>query len=727
MIRNVGAFRAAIIVLGSFAFSSGLQSTAWGQSSSEGDETGAGDGISVYLEGISIVTTRRFEEDIQSTPMSVEAFDSEDLRPAGRSNVEQAVEAIPNAVFWSQGSISAPQITIRGVGGLGGNAGVDRKQGVGFFIDEVFVARPAGYPSFFWDTERFEIARGAQVVLYGRNSIGGAANVITEKPGDTYSGIGRVSFGEYGLKRFSGGVTTPISNQASVRSSITYTDRDGIVFNEFDGSRFGEIDNIAGRIVADLRPSDRTLLRFSVDYGEDDTDGFIFGKVDEILDRRINQNEKPVEKREVGGVMARLEHEFDVVQLTSITAYRGFDYEIQMDGDFGPDPLFSQGQFQEQRQFTQEVRLRGDLSDQVSWMLGGFYFQESLKGADRFDCFRENGTGGSCFRGLGNGPRIAFEDQSFNSLDQNTKSYSAFGELGYAATDQFEIIGGLRYTFETVEGTAEVGSPSGTGAFGSPKFGRNSEDFNSVNPEVILRYRPTDTAMTYARVSNGFRAGGVSQFINDGEASVYDSETVWAYEVGAKTQWFNRALTLNVAIFYNDYKDLQVLQRLFPGRRIDNADAAETYGFEVEGNVVLSEYLNFRFGYGYLHAQYTDYTDEVGMVVYDGNYIPLSPKNSFNAGLHFEAPVFQSWNIFADINYNYKSPYYFNANNEFEQDETHIVNASLGLGNGTWSAEVWCKNLTDERYVTGYFRNGADDLASPADPRTFGATLTGRF
>lgn len=657
------------------------------------------------------VTVRRREEPIQSAPVSAKAFRGDELGPTQRDTVETAVEGVPNMVFWSQGSISAPQISIRGNGGLGGNAGIDRQQGVGFFIDDVFVARPTGYPTYIWDAERFEVARGSQAVLYGRNAIGGAVNIVTEKPADEFSGFGKVTYGSDGLKRFTGAANIPINDIITTRSSITLTGRGGVLDNRYDGSTVGDIRSGAGRFTTDIRPSADTLLRISGDYGRDNSEGWAFGLVSDVLKGRINVNERPIEHRDVGGISARLEHNFDTFKLTTNSAYRGYRYATLLDGDFLPQPLYSQGQWQNQDQFTQEIRLSGRLNNRLGWVLGGFYLWEHLRGADQFDLF-------------GVPPAL----WSNNSLDQRTNSYSAFGELSYAVSNRLELIAGLRYTYETKEGRAAIATPSGTYAFGMPVAASGSADFDGLTPEFTARYRVTNDMMAYARASNGFRAGGISQFIANNQINIYDPETVWTYEVGTKSRWFDKRLLVDVAVFYNDWQNQQVMEYVLPrGRVIGNAGKARSYGFEVEGSYKLTREWQLFAGYGFLDARYEDYEDAVRGVIYDGNTIPLSPRHSVNAGVKYEEYMGHGITLFAGANYNYKGAYYFLADNLYEQAPLHLVNAQLGIRKDNWEAEIWAKNMLDERYLAGYYRSGTLDVGAPGDGRTFGVTLTGRF
>ena len=664
----------------------------------------------IVLDPVTVTVRRRSEEQ-QEAPVSALVFDADELTTSSSDTIELVINETPNVVFWSQGSTSAPQITIRGVGGLGGNAGIDRQQGVGFYIDDVFIARPTGYPSYLWDTERFEIVRGSQAALYGRNAIGGAINVVSKTPGPTFGGNGELSFGTNGFRRFTGGADLPFSDSVASRLSFSLTGQEPTLDNIYDGSKIGEIKNGAARYIADFALGDYTDVRLSADYMKEEVEGWAFGLVSDVLDGNINVNERPIEKREIGGISARLIQAFDNFELTSISAFRGYDYNTTLDGDYTPAAFLSQGQWQDQRQFTQEIRLTGLLTDRLDWMLGAFYLWENLEGADQFDIFG-----------------VSTDDLSNNSIDQTTNSYSAFAEVSYAATDRLDLIGGLRYTYETKEADAAVSSPSGTSAFGIPVSASASVDFDDINPEFTARYRVTDDAIVYGRVSNGFRAGGVSQFIIDGQANVYDPETVWSYEVGAKTSWFDNRFTFGTAVFYNQWRDQQVLQYAIPsGRFIANAGESRTYGFEIESGVQVTEGLRFDLAYGYLDARYTDFSVPAFGAVYDDNRIPLSPRHSLNLGVSYEREFADGYVGYAQASYNYKGPYYFLPDNKYEQSAIHLVNARIGLTTGNFKAELWGKNLLDESYLAGYFHSGSFDTGAPAPGRSLGISVAAKF
>ena len=660
-----------------------------------------------------VVSARKRPENLQDVPLSVTVSSGDSLGPGKRYDTFDIIQATPNAVEVSQGSLASPQISIRGIGGLGAIGGLDKQEGVGVFLDEVFIARPTGYPTFLFDVEQTEVVRGSQAVLYGKNTIGGAINLTTRKPGDDFTVYGLGGLGSQELREAQASADIPVvPGKLSARAFAAFSRQDGFIDNEFDGNALGEQKNFGGRFTALAKPTDDTRLTLALDYSRDRGEGFVFGPVEDALDFEVNFDQEPDEKRDIAGASVRLEHAFDDVALTSITAFRGYDYDIFLDGDFTPASSFTQGETQKQRQFTQELRASLAFGDLVDFTLGSFYMWEDFEGTQFFDF------------------AAVPEDQlSRNSLDQQNQTISVFAESTVYLTETLDVTAGLRYTHERKDSTAEVESPSGTFLFGPPASASRDLTFNNVSPELTVSWQPTDNALGYFRVSRGYKGGGMTQFLGSGSANTYDPETTWSFELGTKAFLLDDRLSFEAAAFYIDWKDQQVLQFVGPGigRNVTNAGTSTSRGFEVATTARLTPALGLSLGYGYLDARFDSFADPVTGEDFSDNDVPFAPRHSANVAARYSVPLVERITLTAGADYAFKSSYYFLADNDFEQEPTHLLDAWLTLERGPFSASVWAKNLLDEAYLAGYFQSFGVDMGSPARGRTYGVQVSVSF
>lgn len=660
-----------------------------------------------------VVSARKRPENLRDVPLSVTVSGGDSLGPGKRYNTFDIIQATPNSVEVSQGSLASPQISIRGIGGLGAIGGLDKQEGVGVFLDEVFIARPTGYPTFLFDVAQTEVVRGSQAVLYGKNTIGGAINLTTRKPGDDLAVDGLGGLGSQGRREVQAGADIPVvPGRLSARAFAAFSRQDDFIDNEFDGTSLGEQENFGGRFTVLAKPTGDTRLTLALDYSRDRGEGFVFGPVDEALDFQVSFDQEPDEERDIAGASVRLEHAFDDVALTSITAFRGYDYEIFLDGDFTPTSSFTQGEAQEQRQFTQELRASLAFGDRADFTLGGFYMWEDFEGTQFFDL------------------AAVSEDQlSRNSLDQQNHTASVFAEATVYLTEILDVTAGLRYTHERKDSAAEVESPSGTFLFGPPASASSDLTFNNVSPELTVSLRPTDNALGYFRVSRGYKGGGMTQFLGSGTANTYDPETTWSFELGTKALLLDDRLSFEAAAFYVDWQDQQVLQFVGPGigRKVTNAGASTSHGFEIATTARLTPEFGLSLGYGYLDASFDSFVDPVTGEDFSDNDVPFAPRHSANVAARYTTPLVAGITLTAGADYAFKSSYDFLADNDFEQEPTHLLDAWLTLERGPFSASVWAKNLLDEAYLAGYFQSSGVDLGSPARGRTLGGQVSVSF
>lgn len=679
---------------------------AGGASAQDAEQIGD---ASVGLDAI-VVTARRRPEFAQQIPVSV-TFLPEDALATGRiDSLEYLGNIAPHTVYSNN---AGPFYTIRGVGSQG-IGGLDQQLGVGVFVDDVFMSRTWAAPSFLTDLSGAEVVRGSQSLLYGKNTIGGAVNLRSTDPGGEFGGMLEATRGNFGFWRLKAAQDIAVSDAFSLRGFVTTTQSTGYIDNIVTGTTDADTDSIAARVtaLADLGPD--TTLRISLDGERIRDDGRIpYTTTDLALNFETNLDTVPFRDLDRGGATIRLDHAFAGADFTSISALRAYEFDLFLDGDFGPAPELIQGQQEEQWQFSQEFRLssRGDsdtVAGDLNWRLGVYYLHEDFEGRQVFDVV---GT--------------TFDTASRNALKTNTDTISVFGELAYQISDRLELIGGARYTYEREEGDIEIASPSGNFFFGPGLTTDGDTDYSNVSPEAGLNFEATPGVLAYVRVSRGFKAGGISQFVNpDLSANIYDPELAWSYEGGVKATLLDNRLTLNASAFHIDWKDQQAIVFVNAFQRvISNAASATNTGAELEAMYQISDELLFYGNVGYQDGQYETFVDEIVGADFSGNDLPYTPKWTGAAGMRWERPISSSASLFANADYSIRSSHSFDPLGAFRQGTNNLLSAEAGFQLRNIRASIWGKNLLDETYLREYFGFSGQDFGVASEPLTFGGSV----
>jgi len=662
-------------------------------------------GEATVLEQI-VVTARRREEKIQNAPVAVTAIAGDELGKGRTDTMEDAAFKTPNVLFNGQGG----PVSIRGVTSLGIAGGVDRQPAVGMFLDDVYIARPMGYPFILEDLERVEVVRGSQATLYGKNTIGGAINLISREPGDTAGGEVSATVGTDLDTRFKAAFETPIEGTDwAVRTSAAWSGNRGYIENLVNGDDVSDTDLLSGRVVATGEVGDGTQVKIIGDFTRDRGDGGLwYAPLPLAFDHEATHDFEPENSVDSGGLSIRIDHDFETVRLTSVTAFRGHEMSSYLDGDFTATPYIGQAQEETQRQFSQELRLSSTDDDVFRWSGGLFYMHERFEGTQYFD--------------LVSFPRSLWSRDVF---EQSADTFSVFGEAGYFVTPEWEVSGGGRYTYDRKSTTSEITSPSGSFMFGTPGRAEGDVSFSNFSPEAALTYHLSEGNIVYGKISRGYKSGGISPYIEaDGSANRYDPETTTSYELGTKATSDDGRFTMAASLFYIDWKDQQAVIYTTPFTRVyRNAAAATSKGFEIEATAQLTEEIGLRAGYGYTRAKYDDFVDTIMGTVYTGNDLPFAPRHSVTAGVNFTRELEAGAVLKAGLDYTFRSFYAFTSDNKYRQAPTHLVDAHIGVEKDGWSASLWAKNLTDERYLKNYFSYSGTDMGVAAAGRTIGLTV----
>ncbi|MEK6246833.1 MAG: TonB-dependent receptor, partial [Planctomycetales bacterium] len=417
---------------------------------------------------------------------------------------------------------------------------------------------------------------------------------------------------------------------------------------------------------------------------------------------------------DVLGSTFRLDYDFENMTLTSVTGYVTQDRFFGDDIWSQPNSMFSGGHDEEFDQISTELRLAGG-NDRMIW-LGGLFFSndqfESFNLANSEDVF-------GAFFGLS---PVEWENE------QDTTAWAAFGSIDWLLSDRWTLTTGLRYTDESVDFTGGTSATVlGTDILIPLTWTDDTFSDDQVTWRVAVDYRPTDDLLTYASVSTGFKSGGFyGDFtIDPGELEPFDSETVTAYELGAKQTAAGGKVQLNGAIFYYDYQDIQTIVPASFGFKLGNLEQADIYGVDVDLMAVPTDRLSLRLGVGYLKTEVSSEFPE-----FDGNELPNAPKWQVTGGARYEIPVSDTLSMAFQADVKYFGDTFRSANNTpmGSTESFTVFNGRIVLLQtvGQWQVDLWGKNLFGEDYFQEAF-DTFDPLGAtaklPGDPRTYGLSF----
>ncbi len=617
-----------------------------------------------------VVTAQRREERVQDIPLAISAFTGQQLAKAGVVSLETIAPRVPSFYFGSFGA-TRPQLYLRGIGTRSFDPGSESS--VGVFTDEVYLGRASGSFGSLKDVNRIEVLRGPQGTLYGRNTIGGAINVITNGPTPEYQATVEAGVSNYSGWDLFGAVGGPITADKTVMFRVAgwHAEREGYVTNLTTGNKFQGVDNTGFRGRLAFQPTETFRVDLTAEYIEDgDAAGFgginqgtgrtaagaaadpravFFAAASRLPNQRLPVslragylNYDPTLDRSATSYIGRVEYDADFATLTSVTSYRELEATDTRDLDGSSLDTLSQTGIEESKQFTQEFRLTSNPEGPMSfggafdWIVGAFYYKDE---SSRQDLFRV---------GEDSAVRAALNTPAFDNVftDYESSSYAIFGQATAHFGEQFDVTVGARYTEDKkdvrFQDTTTDASPIIAAAFTTTQ----AATYDSFDPRVVATYKFTPDINVYASYSTGFKSGGFqyAPFNLAAANTVFNPEDITTYEVGFKSEFADRRIRFNAAAFTYDYKDLQISRIIDtasgPQTLISNAASSTINGLDLELLLRPSDNLDFSFTYGYLDATYDNYVFNIAQnLVFSGTTLVRAPSNSLNAGIEYRIPI----------------------------------------------------------------------------------------
>jgi iron complex outermembrane receptor protein len=695
-----------------------------------------------------IVTAERREQRLQDAPVSVTAFNAGDIEERSIRTLSDVAAFTPNLSI-SNGSIAgsdSAQVYIRGIGQYDFASAAD--PGVGIYVDGVYLGRSVGSMLDLADVDRVEVLRGPQGTLYGKNTIGGAINVVTAAPLTELGGDAQVTGGSYDRADFKGTVNVPLSGN-DLLSSLTVLSHNSNGYGDrpLVAQTMGNISTQGARAVLEWRGSESVTVRFDADgthtrdhgpvrsllateqtpflqfynayfgpYGNQ----YLTGNPYVSLGTGPNYNDL-----DQYGAALHVDWKLDGATFKSISSFRQLKAAWAADVDNSPQYVAEEADVMKQHQFTQEFQLTGkSFNDRLDWMTGLYYFRE--RALMTFDV----SIMPAFFYKLGLDLSEVLPDAIL------TNSSAAYAHVTYALTDRLSVIGGLRYTYETKDFVVGAYSPL-SGQVIVPQTPL-SNSWSNTSPMLGFQYKLTPDVMTYLSASEGFKSGGFNARPTVvGEVKPFNPETVTTYELGVKSEWFDHRLRANADVFYNDYKDVQVTIITGSGTTIlsyiDNAARAKGQGAEFELTARPASPLTLGLALGYIDARYTE-TNPGSTITLSSQFVE-TPKWSATATAEYSIPLANGSSLKAAADYTYKSATYLDPGNtaQLTQGDVGLVNARLTFvpSHGAWQASIFGTNLGNKVYLSAA---GASVLSTLglvegqiAPPREWGATVEMKF
>lgn len=711
-----------------------------------------------------VVTAQRRAESAQSVPVSITAIGGTELEAAAISKLEDLTQGIVG-VTYAGNSVSTPELYIRGIGTNRRDIGSDPSSGL--YIDEVYQPRFANVIGDLVDIDRVEVLRGPQGTLFGRNTIGGAIAVHTSRPSDRLEGRVTATAGNMDYYSVGGTVSGPLSDRVRVRMSGGYADREGFMKDTVSGRDNGTRNyTLRGKIAYDLADDVEFLLSGSYFNSKQDgsmldagnTPLFLAGpQTPQVLDNDPYSGAYTIpggNHIRQGQVSGRLEWTGDALNVVAMASWISFTLDASEDLDANINDNIDYFGHAHSDTYSAELRLASTdggiltLGDKLKWVTGVYFFQDDGKERAQFTAGLDSPIAFLLANpGLLVNPMLPppYNPPTFRKSDQTNiaselTSIAVYGQGTYSLTDQLGLTLGARYThdkrdyvFTSINGLPGVPVPFVPVSFVYPDTLTSS----SFDPKVGLEFKPSRDVLFYASYSRGFKGAAIQSTATRIELAQQATkpEKVEAYEVGMKSEFFNRRVRLNLAGFINKFDDLQVRRVVvFPGgfssAVIENAASSTIKGIEVEASALIMPGLRVNGSYSYLDATYGTYIVDAS-TEFTGNRMVRAPKHRINFDATYTTNIISDAELELRAAYNYTGTFFFQPDNSALSKEKGYgltdVSARITLPNGTTSVQLWGRNIFDVKYrsynsvLDQEHRNGYGDKA------TYGVTVAQRF
>ncbi|MGB3563252.1 MAG: TonB-dependent receptor [Thermoanaerobaculia bacterium] len=736
------------------------------------DQEGVEEGQEAVLDTI-VVTAQKREEDPMDIPISLSVLNTEQMEiiSTGGADIRTLSGRVPSLVIESSFGRAFPRFYMRGLGNP--DFDLNASQPVSMVYDEVVLENPVVKGMPLWDLERTEVLRGPQGSLFGRNTPAGVVKFDSKKPTQEKDAFARFSWGTYNTIDFRGAIGGRLSDTLSARFSLLYQGRSDWIDNDYTGekSALGGYGTAGYRVQFLWEPNEKFSGLLNIHGWDVDGTARIFRE--NIMKPGTNQlvssfsqdkvfhdglNEQDISS--LGGVL-KLDYDFGNMTLVSVTGLESLDMFSRgdIDGGFGSDNPFAPpgtppggpiGPIPQESetadgipdldQFTQEFRLFNSDASRLGWLVGLYFFKEDLS------AFTNN------YNSLAPGnPQAGFASQQ-----QENDAWALFGSLSYELSDNWRLQGGLRYSDDKKDFSAERPEP----VFQTPTLEpiTVSTDDSFVTWDLSATYFINEEWNVYGRVATGARAPSIQGrilFVPDFDfgmnpdtdgVSVADTESIISYEAGVKSELLDRRLRFNFSgyTWETDDQQLTIIGGAANVAELVNADKVEGYGFEAEAELMPTPRWLASLGLSYNKTKINDasltvngcalctVTDPVapnGEFSIDGNSLPHAPEWIFNGIIDYRLPRGEGGLFFGSLDWAYYSEkqFFLYESKEFSGDSFEVgLRLGYAFSEAKYEVAFYGRNIANAEILRGGI-DFSNNTGFTNDPRILGVEFVARF
>jgi iron complex outermembrane recepter protein len=727
-------------------------------------------------EIVVVTGARQRLESAKDVPLAVQSFTAVQIRDAGITRPSDFVALTPNVSFIQTTNVGETQVHIRGI-----IQPRDTEPPFAYVLDGVLVPNPNAFNQELADVASIEVIKGPIGSIYGRNAVGGAILVNTQKPRDKFEGQIDAGYESEGQEfKFGGFVSGPLAPNVYGRITGHVSDRKGYFNNITRNTKEDPFSEqlLRGRLIVDV--SDDVELDFQAGWGKIEgyafafnnqlsfTPGFTTGVNTGDTSLPYVGNLASFNNQDRWNVSAKMTWDVADGVVSAFVAHNALDENmggegaadlalfallgppgplVPAPGAFFGDPTLYEGygptdrdgsQYQErnQRDTSGEIRFTSNGEARFRYIVGAYAIAFDR---DILLLTGDVGFGKSIRRApvLVNG---APGTQGTGGDNSNT-AWAVFGQAAYDVTPKLELSMALRYDNEERENTNTVrGAVAAIGA-------KRTASFDQVQPRVSLRYKATDAVSFYGTYGEGFRSGGFNALGSrnailtiDGKTNTtvqdaFPKETSKSFEVGFKSVLLDKRLSFNAAAFSTKVENAHFFQ-FFPfslARVISIVQANEITGAEFDFNFLVNDNFKFFGGAGVLNSEIKRNSEVPGSV---GKNFPFTPEHSIVLGAQYDRPISANLDFTARLEWNQTGKMWFDTENTngTVRPVLNLMNARLAISGERWTASLWSRNLLDESYnVDGVVLNVPPpagltfNFVTKGTPRTIGADISFKF